>query len=248
METIHFKDFNLKINLTNFINVIGPKASGKTTFLKMLSNNIYNENIYIDYKNIHSYDLNYLKKNIAVVFNDLNFNKEYVKEELVFYQEKAQINKEEAYNNLNELIKYFSLEEIIEAKVKYLIKKEQVLIKILSFLVLKPKLLGIDDLFTYLDKDIKLKIIKYAEDNNICILNITTDSEDLLLGSHIVILNKFKMTHYDETNKILNNERLLLSIGYDQPFIINISNGLNYYDLIKETYYKNIDLVEDLWK
>ena len=247
METIHFKDFNLKINLTNFINVIGPKTSGKTTFLKMLSNNIYNENIYIDYKNIHSYDLNYLKKNIAVVFNELNFNKEYVKEELVFYQEKAQIDKEEAYNNLNELIKYFSLEEIIEAKVKYLIKKEQVLIKILSFLVLKPKLLGIDDLFTYLDKDIKLKIIKYAEDNNIYILNMTTDSEDLLLGSHIVILNKFKMTHYDETNKILNNERLLLSIGYDQPFIINISNGLNYYDLIKETYYNNIDLVEELW-
>lgn len=248
METIHFKDYNLKIKLTNFINIIGPKASGKTTFLKMLSNNIYNANIYIDYKNIHSYDLNYLKKNVAAIFNDFNFNKEYVKEELVFYQKEAQIEKEEAYNNLNELIKYFTLEEIIEAKVKYLTKKEQVLIKILSFLVIKPKILGIDDLFTYLDKDMKLKIIKYAEDNKINILNITTDSEDLLLGTHIVILNNFKMTYYDETNKILNNEKLLLSIGYDQPFIINISSGLNYYDLINKTYYNNKSLVEDLWK
>lgn len=248
MKTINFKDFNLEINLTNFINIIGLPASGKTTMLKMLINKVYNPNIFIDGKPIDNYDLEYKRKNIAAVFNDFKFNTEYVKEELIYYQEILGINIDNAFNNLNKFIKYFNLEEFIESKIEYLNKREQALIKILSLLIINPNILGIDDLFTYLNKNEKIKIIKYAKEKKISILNITSDSEDLLLGSHIIILNKFKMIAYDTTKDILKDEKLLLENGFDLPFIVNLSNGLNYYDVTNKTYYKNEDLVEDLWK
>ncbi|MDD3895921.1 MAG: ATP-binding cassette domain-containing protein [Bacilli bacterium] len=248
MKTINFKDFNLEINLTYFINIIGLPASGKTTLLKMLINRIYSPNIYIDDISIHEYDLGYKKQNVAVVFNDFKFNTEYVKEELLYYQEKLGTNKTNAYRKIDKFTKYFELNDLIESKIEYLNKSEQALIKILSLLIINPKVLGIDDLFTYLNINEKIKIIKIAKEKNISILNITTDSEDLLLGTHIIILNKFKVISYDTNKNTLKNEKLLLETGFDLPFIINISNGLNYYDITKKTYYKNKDLVEDLWK
>ncbi len=248
MKTIEFKDYNLEIKLTYFINIIGLPASGKTTLLKMLINKIYNPNIFIDGTSIHDYDIGYKKQHIAVAFNDFKFNTEYVKEELLYYQDKIGTNKATAYKKIDKFVKYFEIYELIEAKIEYLNKTEKALIKILSLLIINPQVLGIDDLFTYLNNNEKIKIIRFVKDKNISILNVTTDSEDLLLGTDIIILNNFKLVSYDTIKNTLKNEKLLLETGFDLPFIINISNGLNYYEVIQKTYYKNKDLVEDLWK
>lgn len=248
MKTIKFIDFDLEIKLTNFINIIGPPASGKTTLLKMLINQIYNPNILIDDKPIEDYDINFKRKNLVACFHDLNFNTEYVKEELIYYQEKAGINKEDSFSNLNKFIKYFNLEEISEVKIIFLTEAEKALVKILSLLIINPKIIGIDTLLSYLKEENKLKIIKYTKENKISVLNITSESEELLLGTHIIVLDNFKVESYDTTKETLKKEKLLLRLGYDLPFIINLSNGLNYYDLFKKTYYDNSSLVEYLWK
>lgn len=248
METLEFKNYNLKITLSPFINIIGKEASGKTKLLKHLINKINGNGILLDGKPIDSYDLSFLRKNIAAVLKKQEFKTKYVKEELLYYQLRVNINEEEAYKNINNFAKFFGLEEIIESEINNLSTYEKAYLKILSLLIINPSILGIDDLLTYLKIDEKMKIIKYAKENNICILNVTSNSEELLYGTDILILDHNKVVAYDKTNKFFENKNYLAKIGMNEPFIVELSSNLDYYDLLQKKYFNMRSLIDELWK
>ncbi|MCR4581499.1 MAG: hypothetical protein K5666_03200, partial [Bacilli bacterium] len=86
MEKFMVKSMNIDIELNGLItNVIGPTNSGKTYLLKKLVNIIPNKDIYIDDKCIKDYDINFLKNNIAVCFNDEVFYTTCVIDELSYH-------------------------------------------------------------------------------------------------------------------------------------------------------------------
>ncbi|MDD2208113.1 MAG: ATP-binding cassette domain-containing protein [Bacilli bacterium] len=248
MEILEFKHLNLKIKLESFINIIGSVSSGKTTLLKMLINKVPNTSVYIDNKPLSSYSTDFKKKNLTVCLNDLNFNTEYVNEELLFYQKILNVEVSKAYDNIKAFDNFFKLKDILEAKTQYLTVSEKALIKILSLLILNPRIIGIDLLLVYLPLEMKLKVIKYAKNNDISIINITSSSEELLLGSDVIVLDKYQVKEYDTTKKILENEKLLLEIGFELPFVVSLSSGLNYYSLLNKKYYSNKTLVGAIWK
>lgn len=248
MNKLLITNYNLLVDLKTLINVIGLSGSGKTTMLKYLINNIPNQYVFIDNKNTFEFDNRFLKQNIAAIFQDTLFNTNYVSEELIYYQSKAGIEVEESYKRLNDLVKFFQIEDLVDTKLLLLNTYEQNFIKILSFLIIRPKILGIDNLFPYLTLEQKQKIINYAKKHRISIINITTNPEDLLLGSHIIII-KDRLTHAcGKTKEILENEDLLKSAGFNYPFICELSNGLKYYELVKEIYFDDQKLIGDLWK
>lgn len=248
MKKLYFKDIGLDIELKPFINIIGLSGSGKTHLLNNLINKINSNNIYLDDKSLKDYDLLYLQKNIAAALKTQQFNTEYVKEELLFYQLKININEKTAYKNIDSFVKFFGLEDIIESKIEYLTEYEKSYIKILSLLIIKPSILGIDDLLTYLKIGEKMKIIKYASNNKICILNVTTNPEELLFGNDIIILDHNKVVAYESSETILSNDKYLSKIGMKEPFIVELSTNLDYYDLLKKKYFDMKTLIGELWK
>lgn len=125
MKKLYFKDIGLDIELKPFINIIGLSGSGKTHLLNNLINKINSNNIYLDDKSLKDYDLLYLQKNIAAALKTQQFNTEYVKEELLFYQLKININEKTAYKNIDSFVKFFGLEDIIESKIEYLTEYEK---------------------------------------------------------------------------------------------------------------------------
>ena len=46
---------------------------------------------------------------------------------------------------------------------------------------------------------------------------------------------------------ILKEEKILKKLGFNLPFIVELSNGLKYYGLVNKLYYDNESLVSDLW-
>ena len=248
MEKLEFKNYDLTITLTPFINIVGTMGSGKTKLLKNLINKIPNDKIFIDGKSISSYDIDFLRKNIAAALQTMEFKTLYVKEELLYYQNILNINEDIAYKNIDRFVKFFNLEDIIESKIEYLTTYEKAYLKILSLLIINPSIFGIDDLLTYLSLEQKIKIIKYAKENNISILNVTSNSEELLFGTDIIILDNNHLIAYDKTENILSNNEYLSSIGMNEPFIVELSTNLNYYDLLKEKYYNVDSLVGEIWK
>ena len=58
MKTIEFKKYNLTINLTPFINIVGSSSSGKSRILKNLINKINDNDILIDGEKASNLDIN----------------------------------------------------------------------------------------------------------------------------------------------------------------------------------------------
>ena len=247
MKKLIIKDYELEIKLPSFINIIGLPASGKTYLLRMLINQIENYNIYLDDQPVMELDGEFKKRNIAACL-DLNFNTLYVKEEVVFYLEKCGFSSDECFDKLDCFSRYFDMDHIINEKTKDLSTRDKAFIKILSLLIMNPLILGIDKLLTYLNEEQKLKIIRYAKEHKITILNVTSDKEELLLGTEIVILEKALVKKHDKTKVILADEKLLASVGFELPFIINLSNGLNLYELTNKNHYDFKSLVGEVWK
>src|SRR5574344_169619 len=166
MEKLEIRDMGLNLEVNGVINVIGAHGSGKTTLIKMLINQIQNNTIYLDDKEIASYDLKFLRKNIAGCLNNFNFNTGYVKEELFYYQDILEIPNNIALDTLNKFSKFFGIDDLLDSKITMLTLYEKAYLKILSLLIINPSILAIDDMLTYLTTEEKLKIIKYAKENN----------------------------------------------------------------------------------
>ena len=248
MEKLEIQEYNLNIKLDGVVNIIGLPASGKTHLLKKLINKIPSTDIFIDGQNIKNLPLDYLQKNIAAVLNDNKFNTEYAEEELIYYQDKLGIARDISTEKIKNLAKYFNIEELLVSKINILSESERILIKILSLLIINPSILGIDNLLTYLTIANKMKILKYAKENNITILNVTNNKEELLLGNYILIIDTYKVVDYGKTEILLKDEKLLGKYGMKMPFIIELSSGLNYYDLLKKDCYDEKTLIGEIWK
>lgn len=248
MEKLVIQEYELNIKLDGVVNIIGLPSSGKTYLLKKLINKIPSTDIFIDGQNLKNLPLDYLQKNIAAVFNDQKFNTEYAEEELIYYQDKLGIAREQSTEKIKNMAKYFDIEELLVSKINLLSKSEKALIKILSLLIINPSILGIDNLLTYLNIENKMKILKYAKENNITILNITNNKEELLLGNYLLIIDNYKVADYGKADILLKDEKLLSKYGMKMPFIIELSNGLNYYDLLKNDCYDEKALIGEIWK
>lgn len=248
MKKVYFKNYDLEIKLTPFINIIGTINSGKTTLLRTLINQTHSSNLVIDETPASNLDITFLRKNIAAVLNNFEFKTNYVKEELLYYQHILNINDNIAYKNIDKFSKFFEIEELLESKIEYLTIYEKAYIKILSLLIINPSVLGIDDMLTYLTVNQKLKIIKYAKNNKISILNVTTNPEELLYGTDIIILDDSHVVAYEPSDIILSDDKYLSKIGMHLPFIVEMSTNLNYYDLLKKKYFDMKTLVGELWK
>ena len=248
MKNITFKNLDITINSGELIGIIGPNASGKTNFLKMICGRIKNEDINIDEHNINNYSLEYKRNNIVCVFDDKIYNTHCVRSELRYYLEKLFLGEEKITAKLDYFIQYFNLENLTNLDFINMSTENRIFIKILSLLIIEPALFCVDDLLTYLSKDKKIKILNYIKDKNITFLNVTNDMEELLLLDKVLILSKGKKVIYDKTINILENENLFKELGISLPFIYDINNMLKDYELINENHIVYRELVDLLWK
>ncbi len=247
METLIFKKYNMKINLNKITAVIGPESSGKTTIFKLLANKINNESVYLDKKRLNDYEFDFLKKNVMTIFDFESFLTDYVKDELSFYLKKFNYNEKEISSRVSLVTHYFHIEDLIDYKIAFLNTQEKCFIKILSFLIVNPDILGIDNLFSYLNNDQVKLIIDYVKDYNISLIYTSTNPEYLLYSDEVVVINNFKLVKSGETKKVLK-DKILKDLKLPMPFIIEINEYLKYYELVDKDFETINECVGALWK
>ena len=92
------------------------------------------------------------------------------------------------------------------------------------------------------------KLFKFLKDNNILYINVTNDIEELLYTDKLIIYDKEKVLVEGNTIELLKNEKLLKRLGFNLPFIVQISILLKDYNLIDKIYFDKESLVGELWK
>ena len=175
-------------------------------------------------------------------YNYLDDAKEFIHHNIVVITKDQNAN----INNIPEyLLKSFNCLELLNKP--NLTRIDNLKITILDNLNNKSEVYVFLNVLTYLDNEFKKRVINYLKEHNKIIINYTEDIEEALLLDYIIVIhdNKIIMEGYKED--ILKEEKILKKLGFNLPFIVELSNGLKYYGLIDKLYYDNESLVSDLW-
>lgn len=132
-------------------------------------------------------------------------------------------------------------------KKKDLTKIDNIKINILNALSTKNSKVVFFNVLTYVDDEFKRAIIKEFKIMHKVIINFTMDIEEVLLFDYLIVVHDVVIME-GNTKDVLKEEKVLKKLGYSLPFIIELSNGLKYYNLVDKTYYDCESLVDDLWK
>ena len=146
----------------------------------------------------------------------------------------------------NDIFELFHEEKLIHKK--DLTKIDELKLKILASLNTNKTVFVFFDVLTYLDKDFKERLIRYLILNKKRIINYTTDIEETLLLDYLVVLHENKIIMEGKKELVLQEEKILKKLGFNLPFIVELSNGLKYYGVIDKVYFNNEELVNVLWK
>ena len=105
-----------------------------------------------------------------------------------------------------------------------------------------------DDVFVNMEEaDIK-RIVKYCKTNDITIINITTDMENLLDSDYLIILYNKGIAMEGKTLECLKEEKILKRLGFNLPFMVDLSIQLGYYGLLNEIITNERKMIKTIWK
>lgn len=250
-----FNNFNLNIKKGNWTTVIGPNGCGKTTLIKILLG-FYPLDTYVNInKNAVCKD-NYrnIRSKVGAVFErpDDSFVAETVLDEIAFSVENMGLSKREIRNRINEIVNALDIKDILECYPQSLSGGQKQLVAIASALVIKPKVLLLDEAMTMIDEKYKDKVVKLLKklnkEENLTILSVTHDIEDTLYGNEVVVMDKGNIVLQGATKDVLNKDKLLIKLGLDIPFMVKLSTKLKYYGLLKDIELLPTKMVDEIWK
>ncbi len=249
-----FEKLNFSVLSKEFVTIIGPNKSGKTSLFRCITgfdmtNNVINcDNIILNETSISLY---LQKVGIIPRIDKYSFNFEKVIDELNFPLENLSLKKNIRNMRIKKYLDYFDMNNIVNKKIKDLtnLEKQRLLI-VLAFLhepcvVIANNAL---DIFPISEKKKLIIIIKkIIMDNNMAFINFTNNLEGISLGDRIVILNNYTISQdfiFDESI----DDDIFIKNNIELPFIFDLSNKLKLYGLINHRYSTMKEMVNDIWK
>lgn len=243
---IIFEKLNLNIKKNSITTIIGKNGSGKSTLVKLLTGIIPSDNIKYNDEILNKKTV---FKKIGVVSDVLEneFIGKTVKEYLNITLLNMEYNKKKIKKRLEYIIDKLGLYEVINENPNNLSNSKKQLVSLAGALIYEPEILILDNALAYFDsKDEILKLLLELKEN-MTIIHITQDIEDTLISDQVVIIDK-KVILKGNKEKIYKEEKTLNNLGYKLPFMVELSNRLQFYNLIDETMYDMQKMVDTLWK
>ncbi len=214
------RDISLKINKNDCIGIIGPSGCGKSTLLRCMNSletitegEIYFENELIS----ESYDLDYLRRNIGMVFQQYNlFSNMTVLENIILAPTKLKImSEEEAIKKAKKLLKEIGLEKKINDYPHELSGGQKQRVAIVRSLIMNPKIILFDEPTSALDPEMVnevVELMKKIKEKDITIVVVSHDINFLKkFIDKIIFMENGKIIEFGNIDEILKkgkNEKL----------------------------------------
>lgn len=209
------QDFNLQLQANKIICLLGSSGSGKTTILRLIAGleTPQNGEIIID-NNVLSKSGSIIiethKRNIGFIFQDLALWPHFsVYKNIAFGLEerKAKNIKETVF----EILEFFGLQNHAAKFPHQLSGGQKQLVAISRSLVLKPKVLLMDEPLANLDVKLKRKILEHIKNLkqkfNLSIVYVTHDHrEAFVIADEVLVLNQGKVEDTGTVEEIKNSD------------------------------------------
>ena len=161
------------------------------------------------------------------------------------------LSKKEMKEKVEAIAGKFNFKKINTTAPLSLDSSSRALLQIGCALIVEPRVIVLNNVLCFLNRDdLALVLAAFSEfiKNGGCILNFTSDIEESLFGSRIIVLGSDKILIEGETLGVLNEEKIMKRLGIGLPFVISLSKYLKDYELIDRYYLDYKSLGGALWK
>lgn len=202
-------DISVNINDSEIVSILGPSGSGKTTLLNIILGlvNPDSGSLFFNEKEITQTPME--SRGFNIVFQDYALfpNLNAYKNITYGLKNKQNISSKEEVDTLIDLLE---LREHLEKKIDNLSGGQKQRVALARTLVMKPKILLLDEPLSALDgvikESIKQKIVTVAKEFKLTTIIVTHDPEEALtISDRVLILNKGKIEQFGSPSEIINN-------------------------------------------
>ena len=240
-KTPVLKDISLDIRDGEIVSILGPSGCGKTTLLNLILGitDADSGSILFDGKDITREPME--KRGFNIVFQDYalfpNLN---VYQNITYgLRNKPEISTRE---EVDELVELLGLEEHLRKRIDQLSGGQKQRVALARTMVMKPKILLLDEPLSALDgvikESIKERIKTIAKEYHLTTIIVTHDPEEALtLSDRVLIVNEGMISQYDKPCEIIHKPKN----NFVKTFILHqleIKRN-NIYSLFEETVAAN---------
>lgn len=218
------KGISIDVEDGEIVSILGPSGSGKTTLLNIILGitDCSEGNIIFNQKDITEVSME--KRGFNIVFQDYALFPNLDAYSNITYglKNKPNISTNE---EVDELIELLGLSKHIDKKIDQLSGGQKQRVALARTLVMKPKILLLDEPLSALDgvikESIKERIKKIAKEYNLTIIIVTHDPEEALtLSDKVLILNEGVVSQYSTPQEIIEKPKN----DFIKKFILNQLN------------------------
>lgn len=215
------KDINLKIEDGEIVSILGPSGCGKTTLLNLILGltDADQGEIIFDGKDITNVPME--KRGFNILFQDYALfpNLNVYKNITYGLKNKPDISSQAEVEDFIELL---GLKPHLEKKIEQLSGGQKQRVALARTMVMKPKILLLDEPLSALDgvikESIKQKIKQIARDYHLTTIIVTHDPEEALtLSDKVLIVNEGGISQYGAPEEIIASPRN----NFVKEFILN---------------------------
>ena len=248
-------DISLSIDKGSFVAVLGHNGSGKSTLAKLIvglleknSGQIFFDDIEITKKNLRD-----LQTKTALVFQnpDNQFVGSTVEDDIAFGLENREFPHDKMQEEIEKFADSVNMLDHLKKEPVNLSGGQKQRVALAGALILRPEILILDEATSMLDPKGKSTVRRvidriHKENPDLTIISITHDVDEALLADEVFILSKGKLVKNGKPQDILRDEKALLDLKLEMPFIYRVEKKLSEacIDSQAETIEK---LVEDIW-
>lgn len=192
-------------------------------------------------------ELDIYDRNTTILITSKTKENEYIIELINKNCEVISITNPSNISNIpQDILETFHCEDLINKE--HLTKLDEIKINILSSLISSKKTIVFHNILTYMDRNTKKRIIDKLKKQGKQIINFTSEIEESLLLDYLIILHENKIIMEGDTTLVLKEEKIIKKLGFNLPFIVELSKGLKYYNICDKIFYNIESLVDNLWK
>lgn len=200
-------DISLSINKGEIVSILGPSGCGKTTLLNLILGltAVSSGQIILDGQEITGIEMQ--KRGFNIVFQDFGLFPNLNVYENITYGLKNKPNIS-TQKEVQDLINLLGLDKHLNKQIEELSGGQKQRTALARTLVMKPKILLLDEPLSALDgvikESIKQKIKEIARDFKLTTIIVTHDPEEALtISDKVLILNEGKIAQFDKPEEII---------------------------------------------